>query len=425
MVGDRNRGFEPEDAVGTFREPKRFRAGRMRRVVGREHQDAVLHGAAQFGAVLVVAEGRRHLEVGVVRRHVVAAQEQVVRRRLGGDGQPFALRRADERHARRRRNVLDVEAAARHAAKREVAANRVRLDGDGNDAEPEPPRKRRVADDVRRGRAAALPRHRVLADDQPEFRRAPHRRFHHMVVLDIRAVVREERHARRRQRFEVGDCAPEPPLGEARRRDKPHGRIRRARRLPLILDLLGRIARGRGVRHRDDRGKTAALRGGEAARRRFRRRHAGIAEMHVHVDEPRKLVNLFHWPIFYQKNISPASAILAHKPLPILAGFAPTAARLCAGRWRLGRMSGDGAEVVGANERLRGGGGWGERSPRGFRFAKMNLRARSVKFRRIENASMRNTHGSTSTSPNRLHPSAVAANRLANLDERPLGRVLD
>ena len=48
----------------------------------------------------------------------------------------------------------------------------------------------------------------------------------------------------------------------------------------------------------------------------------------------------------------------------------------------------------------------------------INLRARSVKFRRIESAPMRNTHGSTSTSPNCLRPFAVAATYLVNLEQR-------
>lgn len=63
---------------------------------------------------------------------------------------------------------------------------------------------------------------------------------------------------------------------------------------------------------------------------------------------------------------------------------------------RLGRMSGSGAEAVGSNTRAA--------IPA---LREINLRARSVKFRRIGNASMRNTRGSTSTSPNRLRPSAA------------------
>ena len=68
-------------------------------------------------------------------------------------------------------------------------------------------------------------------------------------------------------------------------------------------------------------------------------------------------------------------------------------------------MSGYGAEAVGANTRAA--------IPA---LREINLRARSVKFRQIENASMQNTHGSTSTSPNGLRPSAVAATYLVNLD---------
>ena len=68
-------------------------------------------------------------------------------------------------------------------------------------------------------------------------------------------------------------------------------------------------------------------------------------------------------------------------------------------------MSGYGAEAVGSNTRAA--------IPA---LREINLRARSVKFRRIENASMRNAHGSTSTSPNRLRPSALTTTCLVNLD---------
>ena len=59
-------------------------------------------------------------------------------------------------------------------------------------------------------------------------------------------------------------------------------------------------------------------------------------------------------------------------------------------------MSGYGAEVVGSNTRAA--------IPA---LREINLRARSVKFRRIENTSMQNARGSTSTSPNCLRPSAL------------------
>ena len=63
---------------------------------------------------------------------------------------------------------------------------------------------------------------------------------------------------------------------------------------------------------------------------------------------------------------------------------------------RLGRMSGSGAEAVGSNTRAA--------IPA---LREINLRARSVKFRRIKRASMRNAQGSTSTSPNCLRPCAA------------------
>ena len=61
-----------------------------------------------------------------------------------------------------------------------------------------------------------------------------------------------------------------------------------------------------------------------------------------------------------------------------------------------GARGGDGAESVWANTRAA--------IPA---LREINLRARSVKFRRIKRVSMRNAQGSTSTSPNCLRPCAA------------------
>jgi hypothetical protein len=45
---------------------------RMRRVVGREHENAVFDRPAQFGAVFIVAERRRHLVISVIGSEIVA-----------------------------------------------------------------------------------------------------------------------------------------------------------------------------------------------------------------------------------------------------------------------------------------------------------------------------------------------------------------
>ena len=56
-------------------------------------------------------------------------------RRLGRDGQPFALCIAYESNAGGGRDVLDVQAATGGAAKRQVAANRLRFSFNRNDGQ--------------------------------------------------------------------------------------------------------------------------------------------------------------------------------------------------------------------------------------------------------------------------------------------------
>ena len=107
----------------------------MRGVVRRKHQDPVLHGLAKLSPVLTVPERRSHLEVRIIRDKIVAGQEQMVWRRLGRDGQSLALRVAHESNAGGGRDVLDVQAATGGAAKRQVAANRLRFSFNRNDGQ--------------------------------------------------------------------------------------------------------------------------------------------------------------------------------------------------------------------------------------------------------------------------------------------------
>ena len=251
-------------------------------MVGREHQDAVLHRAAELGAVFVVAKRRGHLVVRVVAGYLAARDREVVRRRLRRHGKALLLRLAHERHALCRRDVLDMQAAAGHAAKRQVAANRLRLGGNRNRRQMELLRDGAVANHAVRD---FLRVHRMLADAHAEPCRAAHRLLHHLVVCDVRAVVGEKRSSCIRQRLEVGDLAPGAPLRYACRRQKHNVAAGGTRRVALVLDELRRLARRRRVRHRHDCCKAAAARRIESARRRLRLGHSGVAEVHVHVDE--------------------------------------------------------------------------------------------------------------------------------------------
>ena len=254
----------------------------MRRVVRGEHQRALLHRAAQLRAVLGGAERRGHLVVRIVAGDLVAREQEVVGRRLGRDGKPLPLRRADELHALRGGEVLDVEPAARDAAEREIAADRRRLGGDGDRRQTMRPREGAVADHA----AAGLLRiHRVLADAHPELRGAAHRLLHHGVVRDVGAVVGEERGPGPGEGLEVRDLAAEPSLRDAGGRKEDRLRSGRARGEALVFDALRRVAGRVGVRHRDDGGETAAPGRGEPAGRRLRLGRARIAEVHVHVHE--------------------------------------------------------------------------------------------------------------------------------------------
>lgn len=252
-------------------------------MVCREHQDALQDGLAELRAVLMVAERRRHLEVRIVRREVVAAQEEMVRGRLGGHRQPLALGGADEANAFGGGNVLDMQPAAGRPADREVPADRRGLDLDAHHGKIQLAGERTVADD------AALEQrriHRMLADADAELGAAFHRPLHRAIVPDIRPVVREERGSGRGKGVEVRRLDAAASAGDADG-GKQHDRaLRKLRLLPLVIHQLRRVAGGLRVGHGDDRGESSALGRGKAARRRFRGRHARIAEMDVDVNEP-------------------------------------------------------------------------------------------------------------------------------------------
>ena len=99
----------------------------------------------------------------------------MVRHRLGRHGESLALRRPNELDARRRGDVLDVKPAARFAAEREIAANRLRLGLNGNNRQIELARQVAVADHAA---LQFLRIHRVLADDDVEIVRPAHRLLH-------------------------------------------------------------------------------------------------------------------------------------------------------------------------------------------------------------------------------------------------------
>ena len=78
---------------------------------------------------------------------------------------------------------------------------------------------------------------------------------------------------------------PEASLRYACRREDEHVTVETL----LVAQEFWRVAGGLRVRHRHDRGKTAALRGGDAGGHVLRLGHPRVAEMDVDVDESWKV----------------------------------------------------------------------------------------------------------------------------------------
>ena len=162
----------------------------MRRVVGDDAVDrAVGDAGTKRGGVLGRAQRRIHLEVrvvSVVERGLV--EEQVVRADLGRDGQSLRLGRADELHAVRRRDVADVQGAAREAAQLDVTCDLDLLAGG------------RPAGQAQARAGTALVHHAMLregadlavaGDGAVELAHVVHDGAKHAGALDAMSVIRE------------------------------------------------------------------------------------------------------------------------------------------------------------------------------------------------------------------------------------------
>ena len=250
-------------------------------MIRREHKNALFHGFAQFKTILPIAEGWRHFKVRVVGRKFIACEEEMMRRSLRRNGEPFLLSVAHKFNPLGGRNMLNMKFTARDAANRDIALYRLDLGCGGNNGEVAFFSEGTVpyyagADD------AMI--ERVIGNAEIKPGSASHRLFHQSVALDITAVVRKESGPRFGEAFQIGELAAGAPLSYARGREQKNGRIERA----LIIEKFDAVAGWHRIWHRDNCAETASAGSLKSARRRLGFGNAGIAKVDVDIDKSGK-----------------------------------------------------------------------------------------------------------------------------------------
>ena len=255
----------------------------MRGVIGRDTVDGpVREPLDQRLDVAFGPERRGHLRVGVPGPHRVLRQHQVVRRHLGGDADAARLRVADEAHRARGGRVSDVDVGAGQLGQQDVARDHHVFGRGGLPRQTELGGHDALVD---RG-AGAEGRILGVADDRrAEGQRVLHGAAVEAGVHDAPAVVREGDAARFRELGQLGELlAAEIPCDGADRVDAHPALDPR-----LGQDVVGDravVVDGTRVRHAADGGETPGGGRAGAGRHGLLVFLAGLAQVHVHVDEP-------------------------------------------------------------------------------------------------------------------------------------------
>ena len=257
---------------------------RVRRVIGRDAGDrAVAEPVEQRLAIVLRAERRVHLAVGVEGAHGVVGEAEVVGRDLRADGDPARLRGPDGSHGLPGREMHYMQRTLLICGEVAIAPDHHRL-GDRRPAgEAELGRDRSVVHlPVARERRLLLVQRQQPASDGAVLERALHQPGGH----DRVAVVGERGRSEARELGHLGQLLPLEAL-----RDRGHEAGRDHRVLSRLLDQGaehgGGIDDGVGVRHREDGAVAAGCGGGRAGGDRLLVLAARHAQVHVRVDEGR------------------------------------------------------------------------------------------------------------------------------------------
>jgi len=234
----------------------------------------------------VGAEAQRwvHLEVGVVLvGDVLLVEEEVVGRDLAGHGQALGLGAADEIEPLGGGDVRDVQGAAGETAELDVAID-LELLAERRPAEhAEAGARTAFVDDAARGERLDLA---VGDGDAVELGDVLHAGAHHAGALHAVAVVGEgagplhDHVADLRERLALLAAREGADRADVHEAGTPAV-------VDLVADLGAGVGHGVGVGHRGDVGEAAVGRRTAARLDGLLVLEAGVAEVHVHVDETR------------------------------------------------------------------------------------------------------------------------------------------
>ena len=281
----RHSRLQADDAERALLELLHLLAARMRRVVRRDRvHNARGDALDQRLGVRGAAQRRLHLVVAVVRQHLRVGQRQVMRRDLARHRQLARL--GSHHHLERapRRDMRHVEARPGRLGQNHVARHHDVFRGCGDAAQPQPHGLQPLV------HVAACAQVQVLAvvdhgqvEGVSELHGPPHHpRVHHRL-----AVVGDRHHARRFHRSDGRQLLARAVLSD--RADGKHvddGRPLRA--FDDVARYRGVVVHRVRVWHGADGGESARGRRLRAALDRFGVLEAGLAKVHVHVDEPRR-----------------------------------------------------------------------------------------------------------------------------------------
>ncbi|MPM17512.1 hypothetical protein SDC9_63907 [bioreactor metagenome] len=256
----------------------------VRGVVGADHVDrAVGDRGPQRLDVLGGAQRWVDLEGGVVAGHQICGQQQMVRGGLGRHPDTAGLGGADDVQRLPGRHVADVVAGPGEGGELHVAGDDRRLGGRRPAAQPELAGELAlVAAGVRAGQPRVLG---VLGEHAVEGPDVLERPAHHLGVRDALPIVGEAPGAGGPvDQPQLGELLTGQPLGDRAARDDDAGALIGRDRGDLPGDVGGVGDRG-GVRHRLDRGETAAGGRRGAGADRLGILAPGLTQVDVRVDQ--------------------------------------------------------------------------------------------------------------------------------------------
>ena len=236
----------------------------MRGVVGSNHlHGTILYATDKSQTVGLLTERRIHPETALIKG-IRLSQSKIMRRGLTAHTGTCRLRTADCLHTLLRRNVADVIAAAGTLGQKHIALHLLIFT---------------LRAERRLSHILAMSRnHAILAGSQT------HRLLHKGIVLHAAAVVRKAGNLRLQGRH-IHYPAAVTLLRDGRERQHGNRSARLTDHIQLHFEVLLIIRSRTEIRHRADKGVTAAGRSSRPCRNGFLGAETGLTKMNVDIHE--------------------------------------------------------------------------------------------------------------------------------------------